>query len=225
MPRAVMARSGVPQPIPELDILWITAGLGCDGETIALTGATQPSLEDLVLGAMPWIAKINFRNPLLAPENGDDFLKAFHRAADGGLAPFILVVEGSVPNEQNKSEGYWAALGTDPVSGQPITTCEWIDRLAPRAWAVMAVGTRGAAGASPRTPSARGGRPRRDPCGSERSSRGRPHAHSLRGESRSGRSRRDSRRGTGAIARLSACRDQGRWGRARLAARPSGRAP
>jgi len=119
----------------------ITAGLGCDGETIALTGASQPSLEDLVLGGIPWVPKVNLYNPLLAPKVGDDFLEPFHRAADGRLTPFILVVEGSIPDEGNKAEGYWAAFGTDSRTGQPITTCEWIDRLAPRAWAVMAVGT------------------------------------------------------------------------------------
>jgi hydrogenase small subunit len=46
-----------------------------------------------------------------------------------------------MPNEQIKEEGYWAALGTDKQTGQPIKTCDWIDRLAPKAWAVMAVGT------------------------------------------------------------------------------------
>jgi hypothetical protein len=30
----------------EIDVLWITAGLGCDGDTIAMTAATQPSLEN-----------------------------------------------------------------------------------------------------------------------------------------------------------------------------------
>ena len=55
--------------------------------------------------------------------------------------PFVLVVEGSIPNEKIKSEGYWAALGTDKHTGQPITTCEWIDRLAPKAVAVVAAGT------------------------------------------------------------------------------------
>lgn len=40
-------------PIPELDVLWITAGLGCDGDTIAMTAATQPSIEDILLGAIP----------------------------------------------------------------------------------------------------------------------------------------------------------------------------
>ena len=34
----------------EIDILWITAGLGCDGDTIAMTAATQPSLEDVLQG-------------------------------------------------------------------------------------------------------------------------------------------------------------------------------
>ena len=41
--------SGTQIPIAELDVLWITAGLGCDGETIAMTAATQPSIEDIVL--------------------------------------------------------------------------------------------------------------------------------------------------------------------------------
>ena len=51
------------------------------------------------------------------------------------------MVEGSIPNEKIKSEGYWAALGTDQKTGQPITTCDWIDRLAPKALAVVAAGT------------------------------------------------------------------------------------
>jgi hydrogenase small subunit len=128
-------------PIPHIDILWITAGLGCDGETIAMTGASQPSLEDLLLGAVPWIPSVTLHNPFLDFANGDEFLRFFRDAAEGRGRPFILVVEGSIPDETNKAEGYWASLGTNPLTGQPITTCEWIDQLAPRAWAVMAVGT------------------------------------------------------------------------------------
>ena len=133
--------SSASEPIREIDVLWITAGLGCDGDTIAITAATQPSLEDILLGALPGIPKVNFHNPFLSYENGENFLLPFHLAAEGKLAPFILVVEGSIPNEKIKQEGYWAALGTDKTTGQPITTCEWIDRLAPNAWAVMAAGT------------------------------------------------------------------------------------
>ena len=48
------------QPNPAIEamhILWITAGLGCDGDSIAITAATQPSLEDLVLGAIPGLPR------------------------------------------------------------------------------------------------------------------------------------------------------------------------
>ena len=65
-----------PQRISEIDVLWLTAGLGCDGDTIAVTAATQPSIEELVLGAFPWVPKINFHNPFLAYENGDEFVKS-----------------------------------------------------------------------------------------------------------------------------------------------------
>ena len=78
---------------------------------------------------------------LFSPRKWRRIPARFHLAAEGGVDPFILVVEGSIPDENNKKEGYWASLGTDPATGQPITTCEWIDRLAPRAWAVIAVGT------------------------------------------------------------------------------------
>src|SRR5579864_2112550 len=92
-------------PIPEIEILWITAGLGCDGDTIAMTAATQPSIEDLVNGALPWIPKVILRNPVLACESADEFLLPFYRAAAGESGPFILVVEGSIPNENIKEEG------------------------------------------------------------------------------------------------------------------------
>src|ERR1700674_3960753 len=113
------ARS-VSEPIREIDVLWINAGLSCDGDTIAMTAATQPSIEDLVLGNLPWIPKVNFLNAFLAYENGEEFMSRFHRASRGELAPFILVVEGSIPDEKNKAEGYWATFGTDQETLQPI---------------------------------------------------------------------------------------------------------
>ena len=124
-----------------MDVLWLTAGLGCDGETISLTAATQPSLEELRFGALPGVPGMTLHNPVLSYEVGEEFLAPFYRAAEGKLSPFILVVEGSIPNERNKEEGYWATFGTDQLTGQPILTTDWIDRLAPKAWAVVAAGT------------------------------------------------------------------------------------
>ena len=128
--------------VKEVHVLWITAGLGCDGDTVSITAATQPSIEDVVLGAIPGLPKVHLHNPVLAYEVGDEFMKFwYHGRPRAGSSPFVLVVEGSIPNEKIKSEGYWAALGTDQTTGQPITTCEWIDRLAPKALAVVAAGT------------------------------------------------------------------------------------
>src|SRR5262245_15091094 len=116
-----------PPAIPELDILWITAGLSCDGDSVSITAARQPSIEDVVLGTIPGLPKVNLHNPVLAVKNGDTFLEPFHQAARGALGrPYVLVVEGSIPNEKLHGEGYWAALGVDSKTGQPIKTTEWI---------------------------------------------------------------------------------------------------
>ena len=94
------------------------------------------------MGAIPGLPKVHLHNPVLAYENGDEFLKSLvRRPKEGELDPFVLVVEGSIPNENIKKEGYWAAHRHRHDTGQPITTCEWIDRLAPKALAVVAIGT------------------------------------------------------------------------------------
>jgi hydrogenase small subunit len=130
-------------------VLWLTGGLGCDGDSVAMTAATSPSLEDLLRGILPGTPRLAIYNPVLAYETGEDFMSAFRRAAAGRLDPFIFVLEGSVPNEKISGEGHWAGFGVDPESGQPITTCTWIDRLAPRAAAVLALGTCAAYGGIP----------------------------------------------------------------------------
>ena len=90
---------------------------------------------------MPGLPIVRLHNPVLAYENGDAFMRVMHQAARGELGEFILVVEGSIPDESNKAEGYWAALGQDAETRQPIPTVRWIDQIAPHAWAAFAVGT------------------------------------------------------------------------------------
>src|ERR1044072_7182282 len=68
-------------------------------------------------------------------------MQAFYDAEDGALAPFVLVLEGSVPDEQLSGDGYWTGFGVNEFDGQPITVNEWVDRLAPKASAILAVGT------------------------------------------------------------------------------------
>ncbi len=132
-----------PPAVPEVHVLWTPDGMSCDGDTVSITAASLPSIEDIILGTIPGLPKVHLHNRVLDPsQGGDDFLKPWFAAAEDRLgAPFILVVEGSIPNEEIKSEGYWAAMGNDPRTGEPITLCQWIDRLAPKAFAVVAAGT------------------------------------------------------------------------------------
>src|SRR6201992_4259408 len=93
-----------PPAVAEIHIVWMTAGLGCDGDSVSITAATQPSIEDVLLGAIPGLPKVHLHNPVLAYENGDDFLKSFYLAAEGKLDPFVLVIKGSIPNEKIHSD-------------------------------------------------------------------------------------------------------------------------
>ena len=63
-------------------------------------------------------------------------MQAWYDAEAGKLDPFVLILEGSLPNEK-LGDGYFAAMGDNPETGQPITTTEWIDRWRrrpPRSW-------------------------------------------------------------------------------------------
>jgi hydrogenase small subunit len=76
--------SGQPTEEPVVHILWMNGGLGCDGDSVALTGATQPSIEEIALGALPGLPKTAFHWPLIdyecGPEQGaDNFIEWWHK--------------------------------------------------------------------------------------------------------------------------------------------------
>ena len=39
-------------------VLWITSGLSCEGDSVAMTSATNPSLEDIITQAIPGMPKV-----------------------------------------------------------------------------------------------------------------------------------------------------------------------
>ncbi len=128
-----------PPAVKEVHILWITAGLSCDGDSVSTTAATLPSIEDVVHGRDARTCPRCICTTRCWPTRwAMSSCSSSIDAERGELDPFVLVVEGSIPNEKIKPEGYWAAMGTDPNTGQPITTCEWLDRLAPKACGVVA---------------------------------------------------------------------------------------
>jgi hypothetical protein len=55
--------AGKPQAERVVHVLWINAGLSCDGDSVSLTAAMQPSIENIAMGALPGPAE--GRIPLL----------------------------------------------------------------------------------------------------------------------------------------------------------------
>ena len=102
---------------PVVHILWMNGGLGCDGDSVALTAATQPSIEEIVLGTLPGCRGCRFTgrsstSSAALRRGADKFIRWWHTADRGELDPFVLVVEGSIPNEAIKEEGYWCGSAT-----------------------------------------------------------------------------------------------------------------
>ena len=74
------ARTPREPAVKDVHIVWITAGLGCDGDTVSVTAANQPSIEDILLGAIPGLPKVHLHNPVLAYEVGAEFLDFYYKA-------------------------------------------------------------------------------------------------------------------------------------------------
>src|SRR5689334_22781153 len=128
--------------VDEVHVLWISEGMSCDGDSVSVTAAGQPSIVDVLLGAIPGLPTVHLHNKVLSPTlGGEEFLQPFRAALTDDLgAPFVLVIEGSIPNEKINGDGYWTSFGNDE-NGDPLTLNWWIDRLAPKAWGVIAIGT------------------------------------------------------------------------------------
>ncbi len=132
-------------PVKVAHAYWL-AGMSCDGCTVAVTGATAPSVEDLLIGRLPGVPRVVLHHPVTSVESGEAFMHNYELAAEGKLnAPYVVIYEGSIANESLASEtgGYWCGMGVETVNGQnkPIPTSEWLRRLAPGAAAVFAIGT------------------------------------------------------------------------------------
>lgn len=133
-------------PLSKVHVFWL-AGMSCDGCTIAVAGATNPPLENLLTGTVTGVPQIVLYHPVLSVEAGKEFVENFYKAERGELdAPYVICYEGSIPDERIAAAtgGYWSALGTENLGGdkhRPIPTAEWLERLAPGAAAVIAIGT------------------------------------------------------------------------------------
>ncbi len=147
---------GFAPSLSEVHVFWLS-GMSCDGCTVSMTGASNPSMEQLIAGTIPLMPEVRLHHPMLAEHSGGAFMEPFKQAIAGTLsAPYILVLEGSVPDDQAlpPNGGCYAALGVGGFamrreSGQSDRVTDWLKELAPRAAACIAIGTCAAYGGIP----------------------------------------------------------------------------
>ncbi len=134
-------------PLEKVHAFWF-AGLSCDGCSVAVTGATNPSVESMMLGAHPGIPRVILHHTVINMESGPYYLQPAEQAIQGTLnAPYVVILEGSIADEviAHADGGYWSAVGEEPwgPNGEmrSVSSTEWIARLAPNAAAMIAIGT------------------------------------------------------------------------------------
>ncbi len=134
-------------PLKKVYVFWLP-GMSCDGCTVSTIGATEPSIEELLTGALPGVPVMILHHYQFQMESGDHFAHLLEQADAGALdAPYIIVYEGSITDE-NLTVGAepFAAKGSFPTwapadQRQRRSTPEWVRRLAPRAAVTIAIGT------------------------------------------------------------------------------------
>ncbi len=134
-------------PLENVHAFWF-AGLSCDGCSVAVTGATNPSVESMVLGAHPGIPRVTLHHTVLNMESGPYYMQAAEEAIAGTLdAPYVVILEGSIADETiaHAQGGYWSAIGEEPWGPdgelRAVSSTEWVARLAANASAMLAIGT------------------------------------------------------------------------------------
>lgn len=134
----------MPMTFSRFNLVWLT-GPSCDGCTIrALGDPTAGGLEALLTGRVEGVPPVHLYHCALSFETGDAFVEHLREAARGELDPFALIVEASVPDESRARPGFFSVQGTD--GDVPISTAQWLERLAPRAAVVIGWGDCGAFG-------------------------------------------------------------------------------
>lgn len=127
--------------VERLNVIWLQ-GQGCTGCTVSITGASYPRLVDILTGFLPQAKGIVLQyHPTIMLPHGEEALKVLRAAVKGELDPFVLVIEGAIPDEDTakKSNGFWCMIGEE--DGKLMTFNDWLTRLAERTAALVAVGT------------------------------------------------------------------------------------
>ena len=105
-------------------VLWMTTGLSCEGDSGGHDLGHQPEPRGHHPGDHPGMPRVVIHNQVVAYEVGQEYIQAWYDAEAGKLDPFVLIIEGSIGNEEINGEGHWTGFGVNrtPASRSRPTT-------------------------------------------------------------------------------------------------------
>jgi hydrogenase small subunit len=127
--------------IEKIHVVWLP-GQACTGCTVSFLNATHPSVVDLLTGFIPQAAGVTLDyHQTIMLHWGEQALEAIKAAEEGKLEPFVLVLEGAIPDESiaEKTGGFWCVIGEE--DGKPVTFTDRLDKLAKNAAVIVSAGT------------------------------------------------------------------------------------
>ena len=95
-------------------VLWMTTGLSCEGDSVAMTSATNPSLEDIILQAIPGMPKVVIHNQVIDYAIGPGLRPGVVRRRAGQARPVRARDRGLARQRGDQRRG-----PLDRLRGQP----------------------------------------------------------------------------------------------------------
>ena len=126
----------VPQALAETltavrpPVFWLQ-GMGCTGCSVSILNSLHPRIADVLLH----VIRMDFHPTLMADE-GEGAVEFMLRSAEENSGGFVLVQEGAVSEEE---DGRFCIIGEAGHEEFPLSVM--LERLAPHAAVVLAVGT------------------------------------------------------------------------------------
>lgn len=118
-----------------LPVIWLSLA-ACTGCSMTVLNSSSPTIKNLLVDEVIPGKHLYLRfHPNVMASAGELALGEIRRTAQGKDS-FILVVEGAVPTAQEGKFGF-----TGEKDGKPRTQASWMEELAPKALAILAMGT------------------------------------------------------------------------------------
>lgn len=124
-----------------LPVIWFQAQ-ACSGCPVSFINTEYPGIDEVLIE----VITLEY-NPVVMGGTGDVAIGVIDRMISEENGKYILVVDGSIPTEEN---GEYCTVGEK--EGKPVTALDWIKRMGENSLAVVAVGTCASWGGIPSAP-------------------------------------------------------------------------